>query len=116
MPREISNLLFDMKTACELIETFTRGKTSAQYKGDNLLRSGVSWQFAIIGEALNQAMKIEPALSERITDADRIIAFRNLLIHGYAGVDDDVVWDIIQKYLPALHREVNEILEEIGQP
>jgi uncharacterized protein with HEPN domain len=32
------------------------------------------------------------------------IAFRNILIHGDAVIDDRVVWDVVQKDLPILDR------------
>ena len=31
-----------------------------------------------------------------------IIATRNQLIHGYLGIDDDVLWSIVQTDIPAL--------------
>lgn len=43
-------------------------------------------KFEIIGEALNQLSKLDPALAARIPDLAEIAAFRNLLIHGYADV------------------------------
>ncbi|MGH9474490.1 MAG: HepT-like ribonuclease domain-containing protein [Terriglobales bacterium] len=38
------------------------------------------------------------------------MAFRNILIHGYADVDDRIVWDIIETKLPTLRREITEPL------
>jgi uncharacterized protein with HEPN domain len=40
----------------------------------------------------------------------RIIAFRNVLIHGYDALSHDVVWDIIQTKLPLLQREMEELM------
>ena len=31
-----------------------------------------------------------------------VIATRNQLIHGYVGIDDDVLWSIVQTDIPAL--------------
>ena len=52
------------------------------------------------GEALNQLSKADPALAASIPDLPRIIAFRNVLIHGYAVVEHPRVWRIIQESLP----------------
>jgi uncharacterized protein with HEPN domain len=41
-----------------------------------------------------------------------VIAFRNQIVHGYATVRDDMVWEIIQSYLPRLYDEVVKLLEE----
>jgi len=49
---------------------------------------------------------------KRIGEHRRIIAFRNILILGYADVDARLVWDIVQGKLPVLHREVEALLSE----
>ena len=61
-----------------------------------MLRSAVERQFEIIGEALAQLLRLDPSLRSRKSDAGRIIAFRNRLIHGYASVADDVVWGFLK--------------------
>ena len=61
------------------------------YSADALLRSAVERQLTIVGEALNRLKKIEPAAASSITDARQIIAFRNILVHGYDIVRDEVV-------------------------
>jgi uncharacterized protein with HEPN domain len=49
-------------------------------------------------------------------DAGRIIAFRNILIHGYADVDDRLVWNIVETKLPTLIREVAELIASDSKP
>jgi uncharacterized protein with HEPN domain len=41
-----------------------------------------------------------------------MIAFRNILVHGYADVDDQLVWDIVESKLAELRREVAALLRE----
>jgi uncharacterized protein YutE (UPF0331/DUF86 family) len=41
----------------------------------------------------------------------RIVAFRNVLIHGYADVDDRVVWGVIDASLVALQEALNLLLD-----
>jgi uncharacterized protein with HEPN domain len=74
-------------------------------KADAMLRSTVERQFEIIGEALNQALRLDPGLASRISDTSRIIAFRNCLIHVYASIADAVVWGILEKNLSTLEQE-----------
>ena len=109
--REALKFLFDIQQACILIERFTAGKTLEEYSADPLLRSAVERQFSIIGEAMNQALRVEPEIEARITETRRIVAFRNRLIHGYASMADDVVWGIIETKLSVLHQEVDSILK-----
>jgi uncharacterized protein with HEPN domain len=81
-----------------------------------MLRSAVERQFEIIGEALRLAILEEPRLASSISDSNRIVAFRNRLIHGYAGVLNDVVWGILDAALPTLRREVDALLGEDSKP
>jgi uncharacterized protein with HEPN domain len=81
-----------------------------------LVRSAVERQFEVIGEALSQLAKVDEALASRVPDHRRIIAFRNVLIHGYAALDHKLVWRVIQEDLPALLSSVEELLGALGVP
>ena len=59
-----------------------------------------------------QLSRIDEAVADRISHYQRIIAFRNVLIHGYADVDDRLVWDVVASNLPTLSREVDALLAE----
>ena len=113
MQLEAKKYLEDIRQATARIREFVGGKTWDDYETDALLRSAVERQFEIIGQALNQLSRTEPAASSKISNHRRIIAFRNILIHGYAAIDDRVVWDVVQKDLPVLEQEVQALL---GQP
>ena len=113
MRLEVKKYLYDIQQACELLTRFTAGKTLGDYSEDPLLRSGVERQFEIVGEALSQMIKIEPGLSGDITESKRIIAFRNVLVHAYASVSDELVWDILETDLPRLRKEVEALLRSV---
>ena len=106
----IQKYLFDIVEAGERIMSFVSGKDFDQYQKDILLQSGVERQFEIIGEALNQVVKIEPELSNKISNSSQIISFRNFLIHRYASVSDEVVWGVIDSYLPTLIIEAKSLM------
>ena len=73
------------------------------------MKSAVERQFEIIGEAL---ARLDPETASRISEYRRIIAFRNILIHGYAQIDERLVWDVLEARLPPLAQEVNSPLGE----
>jgi uncharacterized protein with HEPN domain len=79
MHADSRKLLWDAQQAAERIARFTTGKTFQSYDGDEFLRAAVERQFEIIGEALNQLRRIDPATADAIPELQRIIAFRNVL-------------------------------------
>lgn len=111
---DIRKYIFDINEACELLLQFTAGKTFSDYSTDPMLRSAVERQFEIIGEALVQALRLDPSLSSRISNAGRIIAFRNRLIHGYSSIADEIVWGILQANLPTLKKELASLMKELN--
>ena len=64
----------------------------------------------MVGEALLQASKHGQPLDRDVTDVRRIVAFRNVLVHGYAAVNNQIVWEVIEKNLPTLVRELDALL------
>ncbi|MEX2315697.1 MAG: HepT-like ribonuclease domain-containing protein [Pirellulales bacterium] len=110
MQLEAKKCLEDIRQAAELILQFTAGKLFEDYESDVLLRSGVERQFEIIGEAVNRLSKFDRTIVEGLPDAPRIVAFRNILIHGYDIVDDNVVWDVVQNNVAPLLARVNTLL------
>lgn len=104
--------LFDVRLAADRITRFCANKQFPQYRTDELLRSAVERQFEIIGEALSHSVKLNPEVTARIPEHRRIIAFRNIFIHGYAAVDDQIVWGVIENYLPALRESVTDLLND----
>jgi uncharacterized protein with HEPN domain len=115
-PRDARKYLYDIAEAADQLSEFVSGKTLEEYLGNRLLQAGVERQFEIVGEALSQLAKLDPALAKRISDYQKIISFRNILIHGYADVDDELVWDIVETRLPILRREVAQITAEKLDP
>ena len=103
-----------MREAADAIARFTTGMDSVSYAENEIVRAAVERKFEIIGEALPQLAKRDPVLARRVPDCRDIIAFRNLLIHGYAVVDPDEVWDAVQTSLPGLRAAVAALLGELG--
>lgn len=106
MRLEVKKSLYDIQQAAGLLGEFTTGKRFDDYERDPMLRAAVERQFEIIGEALARLARIDEAVAARISEYPRIIAFRNLLIHGYADIDNRLVWDVVEAKLPTLRREI----------
>jgi uncharacterized protein with HEPN domain len=112
MHPDSTKLLWDAQQATQKIVRFTAGKSFADYAADELLRSGVERQFEIVGEALNQLSRVDLATASTIPELPRIVAFRNVLIHGYSLVDDRVVWGVIESSLAPLQDALSLLLSQ----
>jgi uncharacterized protein with HEPN domain len=110
MHADSAKLLWDAQQAVLKIVRFTGGKSFDQYLNDDLLRSGVERQFEIVGEALKHFSRLDPELALSISDLPRIVAFRNVLIHGYATVDDQVVWGVVEANISSLSKDLANLL------
>jgi uncharacterized protein with HEPN domain len=116
MKRAPTAFLWDICDACAAVVNFTAGADLARYEGDLLMRSAVERQLQNIGEALSQLSKIDSALAARVPRQRKLIGFRNVLVHGYAGLNDAEVWRVLHENLPTLNVAVRKILQELGQP
>ena len=113
MPHDPRKYLEDVRIAAETILDYVRGRTLDEYLTDRMLKDAVERRFEIIGEMLVQLGKLDRATLECITDHQRIIAFRNHLIHRYFGIDNQTVWDIANVHLAVTLREVVALLAEL---
>jgi uncharacterized protein with HEPN domain len=116
MRRDPRTFLWDVREAAAAIRRFAAGRDFDAYEADLMFRSAVERQFEIVGEALNQLSRAEPQLAARIPGLREVVNFRNALIHGYNRIEDKVVWQAIEKDLPALQARVDELLRELGDP
>ncbi len=114
MARKTEKWLADIRESCFLIRQACAAKSFAEYNGDWMIRSAVERRFEIIGEALNGLRRDDLATADRVPDTKKIIAFRNILVHGYFSVDQRLVWDVIQNELPRLLQTVDDLIEERG--
>ena len=105
-----------MQQAAGAITEFTAGLDAEGYRASPLIRSAVERQFEIIGEALNRLSKEAPDLADRVPNLRKIVGFRNVLIHGYAVIEDGRVWEIVTTLLPSLRATVTVLLTELGAP
>jgi uncharacterized protein with HEPN domain len=112
MPREASAYLVDIIEACAAIAEAIGGLDLGDYASNRLLRSAVERECIIIGEAVAALGRRSPEDFESITNARRIVDFRNLLTHEYATVDDAIVWAVAVHDIPVLGDECTDLLAQ----
>jgi len=116
LERDPRAYLWEVKQAAAAIGEFTAGLNFIDYEGSELVRSAVERKFEIIGEALSQLSKFDPAMANRLSEARRAVDFRNQLIHGYRRIDHAEVWAVVQTDLPKLLAAVTALLDQLGPP
>jgi len=108
--RNLSLLLLDIKISIDKILDYTKGMTFDAYEADPKTKDAVERNFEIIGEA---ASRIPDDFKNKHPHIEwRIIKdFRNFIIHEYFGINNQIVWDIIQYRLADLLKEVSILME-----
>lgn len=108
MSRDWQLYLDDMRDCCRKIIRFTAGMDQTAFIDDAKTRDAVLHNIEIIGEA---AKYVPEDVRARLPFIEwrKITALRNLIAHAYFGVDDAIVWDIVQNKVPELLRDLQEI-------
>ena len=84
--------------------------TYAEYSRNAMVKAAVERKFLTINEALIRLRNENPDILRAITGHEKIIGFRNVLVHGYDIVDDATVWSAVNDSMPLLQKEVESLL------
>ncbi len=109
--RITSFLLSDIEEAIENIISFTKKSSFEMYCTDIKTIHAVQHNFMIIGEAVARIPEDYKQLHNHIKWR-QIKDFRNVIVHDYFGIDNNIVWDIIQLFLPELHSQIDELISK----
>jgi uncharacterized protein with HEPN domain len=114
MPRKErgdASYLADMLSFAREVLTFTEGRSRADYENDTVLRRAVERATELIGEAATNISDSMRAAHPEIPWS-KIVGQRNVLIHDYGDVDDELVWNLVELEIPKLV----SILERLVPP
>ena len=110
--RVLSLLLNDLIDSISNILEFTKGMTQDDYEGDLKTKQAVERNFEIIGEATSRIPTEFKTQFPQINWRE-LKDFRNFIIHNYFGIDNNIVWDVIQFSLPDLLEQIELLRNQI---
>ena len=113
MPRDARAYLSDILESCDAIATALAGMDVDGYLSNRLVRSSIERELTIVGEAIAVLSRNAPDVFMAITQARRIVDFRNQLTHEYPLIDDEAVWAIAQRDVPVLRAECEALLARL---
>ena len=104
-------LLRDMLHHALLALDAVTGREREDLDSDFVLAAALERLIEVIGEAANKISEETKALAPDLPWHE-VIGMRNRLVHGYASVDHDIVWDVVTGDLAPLIAEVRQLLSE----
>ena len=104
----------DMLVCCEKIIAYTHDLDQAGFVADDRTYDATMRNIGIIGASATNIPDSVRKAHEEIPWSD-VIATRNRIIHGYAGIDDDAVWRIVRDSVPALVPLLRALLDEAAR-
>jgi uncharacterized protein with HEPN domain len=110
MTKQLRVYFVDILEAVEEIEEFTRDLTFDEFTKNKMAIRAVTMDFAIIGEATKniplETKRMYPQIPWR-----QMAGIRDKIIHGYAYIKLDILWDAVSMDLPVLKPLIKELLE-----
>jgi len=109
--RDPKERLRDILEAIAAIERY-RDRGRSAFEQDEMLQVWFLRHLQIIGEA---ARRLPEEIRHLAPDIPwhKIIGMRNVLVHGYFEIDTDIVWDAVQRDVPALKPKIERLLQRL---
>ncbi len=102
-------MLHHIQDEISFITKSTSNRSKSDFLEDEVLKRAVVRSIEIIGEAVK---KLPTDFKNKHMDIDwrAIAGTRDRLIHGYFGIDYEIIWDIVEKEIPHLKNFLEKTL------
>ncbi|MBI4141744.1 DUF86 domain-containing protein [Candidatus Woesearchaeota archaeon] len=112
MKRNELVLLDDILENINDIEEFSKNLTRNELEKNKLKQKAIVRSLEIIGEA---AKNISSQTKEKCPEIEwkNITGARNVFVHAYFVIDNEVIWRVIKDKLPILKKQIQKIKEDL---
>ncbi len=108
--REWKFFIFDISDSVNKILRFVSDLNRRDFFSDDKTFDAVMRNLEIIGEA---AKKIPADIKEKYAEIEwkKIAGLRDIVVHEYFGIDEDIIWDVIENKIPELKENIEKIIK-----
>lgn len=94
------------------IEEYTEGKTKGDFLRSRMIQDAVIRRIEVMGEAVKN---IPDEIKDKYADVPwrRIAGMRDILIHGYFGVDLELTWKVVEEDIADLKKKMLKVKEDL---
>ena len=111
MSRSLKLYCDDILISCDKVIRYTQGLDDNSFFADELRFDAVIRNLLVIGEAVKQ---IPPEIRNKYPHIKwrKITGLRDILVHAYFSLEDEIVWDIIQTKISPLKSTILIIISQ----
>ena len=111
MSRSLKLYCDDILISCDKILRYTQGLDDNRFFADELRFDAVIRNLSVIGEAVKQ---IPPEIRNKYPHIEwrKIAGLRDILVHAYFYLEDEIIWDIIQTKISPLKSAILIIISQ----
>ena len=114
MSRDWTFYLEDIQDACEKIQRYTSGMSFEEFRDDEKTYDAVVRNLEIVGEAAKNLPDAVRAMMPEV-EWGKSVGLRNIIAHAYFGVNDRILWDVVENKISGLKRAVDHFMVSLDK-
>ncbi len=101
--------LLDIAKLCQTILRLTHNMSEAEFESDERTQLAISYEITIIGEVVKR-LSTEFRNQHSRVEWRKIAGMRDRLVHNYAEVKLDLIWEVLKTNIPELLAYITPLL------
>jgi uncharacterized protein with HEPN domain len=112
----VPDYLEHIYSAIQRIQRYTHGMTELEFLENEQVQDAVLRNIEIIGEAARNIERSDPEFVALHSEVpwEEVYLMRNRICHGYFSVDLEIVWHTVQRYIPELEKQIQDLKHTIA--